>query len=384
MIVLGQTPEPLTQVAEGLELRPLEPEDRRQVTAVLDGWWGRPMGDLLPRPFFSEFCDTSFIVERGGEPVGFLVGFVSQTNPEDAYIHAVAVAPAWRGRGLARVLYERFGAVAKRKGRRRIRAITSPVNTASIAFHERLGFGVQMPAENEGDDGRVQFVLELPEPTSIDLDSASPCLAAAALRKPLRGNLVALEPLSTRHEHGLAEAAAASDWSLIAIDASSPAGFERWFGWMLATNGSGEQRDARAAFAVVRRRDGRAAGSTSFHAVYPEDRRVEIGMTWYARSEWGSGANVEAKLLMLTRAFALGFRRVEFKTDARNVRSRRALEALPAQFEGVFRKHMLVRGGERRDSAYYSVIDDDWPSVRANLERRLEKHLQRQGGEKAT
>jgi RimJ/RimL family protein N-acetyltransferase len=384
MIVLGQTSEAPAPPAESLELRPLETQDRRQATAVLDEWWGRPMGDLVPRPFFSEFCDTSFVVERDGKLVAFLVGFLSQTNPEEAYIHAVAVAPAWRGRGLARVLYERFVEVAKRHGRRRIRAITSPINTTSIAFHERLGFAVQMPAEDEGDDGRVQFVLELPEPTSIDLDSASPCLTAAMLRRPLVGNAIALEPLAPSHEQELAEAAAASDWSLIAIDASTPAGFKRWFAWMLASNGNTELRDARAAFAVIRRGDGRAIGSTSFHAVYPEDRRVEIGMTWYARAEWGSGANVEAKLLMLTRAFALGFRRVEFKTDARNVRSRRALEALPAQFEGVFRKHMLVRGGERRDSAYYSVIDDDWPAVRANLERRLAKHRQQPEGDRST
>jgi N-acetyltransferase len=378
MIVLGQTPQALTPLAEGLELRPLEPEDRRRVTAVVDEWWGRPMGALLPRPFFSEFRNTSFVLERDGELVAFLVGFLSQTNADEAYIHAVAVAPAWRGSGLARVLYERFGDIAKRQGRRRIRAITSPINTASIAFHRQLGFAVQMPAEDEGLDGRIEFVLELPEPTSIDLNRASPCLAAAALRKPLTGDLVALEPLAPRHEQALAEAAAASDWSLIAVDASTLAGFKRWLASMLGSNCSGELRDARAAFAVIRRRDGVAIGSTSFHAVYPEDRRVEIGMTWYARSEWGSGANVEAKLLMLTRAFELGFRRVEFKTDARNVRSRRALEALPAQFEGVFRKHMLVRGDHPRDSAYYSVIDDDWPAVRANLERRLAKHRQQQ------
>jgi N-acetyltransferase len=384
MIVLGQTADSPAQVAQGLELRPLEPEDRRRVTPVVDDWWGRPMGDLLPRPFFSEFRNTSFVLERDGELVAFLVGFFSQTNADEAYIHAVAVAPAWRGHGLARLLYQRFGDVAKRSGRRRIRAITSPINAASIAFHRRLGFAAQMPAEAEGDDGRVQFVLELPEPTSLDLDAASPGLAAAALLRPLTGDLVALEPLAPRHEQALAEAAAASDWSLIAVDASTPAGFKRWFAWMLASNCSGEQRDSRAAFAVIRRRDGVAIGSTSFHAVYPDDRRVEIGMTWYARGEWGSGANVEAKLLMLTRAFELGFRRVEFKTDARNVRSRRALEALPAQFEGVFRKHMLVRGGGRRDSAYYSVIDDDWPTVRANLERRLAKHRQQQEGDGTT
>jgi RimJ/RimL family protein N-acetyltransferase len=69
--------------------------------------------------------------------------------------------------------------------------------------------------------------------------------------------------------------------------------------------------------------------------------------------------------------FALGYQRVEFKAHPDNLRSRRALEALPAQFEGILRKHLLVRGGQPRDSAYYSVIDDQWPTVKANLERRL-------------
>ena len=81
----------------------------------------------------------------------------------------------------------------------------------------------------------------------------------------------------------------------------------------------------------------------------------------------------EAKLLMLDHAFErLGCLRVEFKTDSRNERSRAALAALPAKFEGIFRKHMLVRGGERRDSAYYSIIDDEWPEVRKNLGRRID------------
>jgi RimJ/RimL family protein N-acetyltransferase len=81
---------------------------------------------------------------------------------------------------------------------------------------------------------------------------------------------------------------------------------------------------------------------------------------------------VEAKLLMLTHAFErLECVRVEFKTDARNQRSRAALAALPAQFEGIFRKHRIVPGVGQRDSAYYSVIDDEWPQVRDNLRRRL-------------
>jgi RimJ/RimL family protein N-acetyltransferase len=105
-------------------------------------------------------------------------------------------------------------------------------------------------------------------------------------------------------------------------------------------------------------------GHTSYLNVREGDRVVEIGNTWLARSAWGTGANTEAKLLLLRHAFEdEGFLRVEFKTDAANERSRAALAAF-AQFEGVFRKHMLVRGGERRDSAWYSVIDDDWPAVR--------------------
>ncbi len=111
-------------------------------------------------------------------------------------------------------------------------------------------------------------------------------------------------------------------------------------------------------------------GSTRYLALRPEHRSIEIGWTWLTPAAWGTGANVEAKLLMLEHAFErLGCLRVELKTDARNERSRGAMAALPAQFEGVHRKHMLVRGGERRDSAWYSVLDDEWPAVRANLLR---------------
>jgi N-acetyltransferase len=118
--------------------------------------------------------------------------------------------------------------------------------------------------------------------------------------------------------------------------------------------------------------DGELVGHTSFLRYEPAHRTVEIGNTWLVPAAWGTGANVEAKLLLLQHAFeSEGLLRVEFKTDARNERSRAALAALPAEFEGVFRKHMLVRGGERRDSAWYAVIDDDWPQVKANLLRRL-------------
>ena len=118
--------------------------------------------------------------------------------------------------------------------------------------------------------------------------------------------------------------------------------------------------------------DDALVGHTSFLNDRPDDRVVEIGNTWLNPRAWGRGANTEAKYLLLRHAFENeGYLRVEFKTDATNERARAALAALPAEFEGVFRKHMLVRGGERRDSAWYAVIDEDWPEVRANLERRL-------------
>lgn len=116
----------------------------------------------------------------------------------------------------------------------------------------------------------------------------------------------------------------------------------------------------------------RVVGSTRFLALRPEHRSVEIGWTWLHPSAWGTGVNVEAKLLMLHHAFEVwGCRRVELKTDARNERSRGAMQAMGATFEGIHRKHMLVRGGENRDSAWYSITDDEWPDVERSLSARL-------------
>jgi len=121
-------------------------------------------------------------------------------------------------------------------------------------------------------------------------------------------------------------------------------------------------------FATVLRETGGAVGSTRFLALRPEHGSVEIGWTWLAPAVWGTGANHEAKLLQLRHAFEVWrCRRVELKTDALNEPARRSMEAFGAVFEGVHRKHMLVRGGENRDSAWYSVVDDDWPATQATL-----------------
>jgi len=123
---------------------------------------------------------------------------------------------------------------------------------------------------------------------------------------------------------------------------------------------------------VRRRADGELVGSSRFLNVRRPDRVVEIGWTWFNPAVWGSGVNVETKLLQIGHAFeTLGAIRVELKTDARNERSRGAMAALPAQFEGVLRNHMTVPDVGVRDSAYYSVIDTEWPAVRAALRSRL-------------
>jgi RimJ/RimL family protein N-acetyltransferase len=186
----------------------------------------------------------------------------------------------------------------------------------------------------------------------------------------LEGAIVRLEPLTLEHADGLWEASRdPRTWTWLPIlQPGSRAELDHWMAQALAA----AARRSEIPFATVCRRDGRTVGSTRFLALRPEHRSVEIGWTWLHPDAWGAGVNVEAKLLMLEHAFDVwGCRRVELKTDALNERSRAAIEACGAAFEGVHRKHMLVRGGENRDSAWYSVTDDDWPAVRALLARRL-------------
>jgi RimJ/RimL family protein N-acetyltransferase len=142
-----------------------------------------------------------------------------------------------------------------------------------------------------------------------------------------------------------------------------PGDFDRWFDEALAAT-------AEVPFAVVV--GGREVGSTRYLNFVPEHRRVEIGWTWLRRSAWGTGVNVETKLLLLEHAFERhGLQRVEFKTDARNLRTRGALLALGARFEGIFRKHMILPTGPR-DSAWYAIVEDDWPAAKERSLRRLE------------
>ena len=187
----------------------------------------------------------------------------------------------------------------------------------------------------------------------------------------LEGRLVVVEPLGPDHEGDLWEAAQdPAVWRWLPIyGAADRESFHAWLEDALERADAGLD----VPVAVVDRPTGKAIGSTRYLTLRPEHRGLEIGWTWNASSSWGTGANAEAKLLLLRHAFeTLGCIRVEFKTDALNERSRAALKALPARFEGIFVKHMLVRDGALRDSAYYAITDDEWPEVRANLERRLQ------------
>jgi RimJ/RimL family protein N-acetyltransferase len=189
------------------------------------------------------------------------------------------------------------------------------------------------------------------------------------LTRRLEGQLVVLEPLDAVHEGGLFAAARHEEiWRWLAPVGESRDYFASWFFTSLADHQAGRE----GVFATIDRSSGRPIGSTRYLNLRQAHRSLEIGWTWLTPSAWRTGANVEAKLLMLDHAFErLGCMRVEFKTDARNERSRAAIEALGAHFEGILRKHMIMPGVGVRDSAYYSIVDDDWPEIRAHLRGRL-------------
>jgi len=196
----------------------------------------------------------------------------------------------------------------------------------------------------------------------------------AELTGRMAGELVVVEPLAAEHEAGLLTAGRDPEvWPYLTsfpFAAETPERFHRWMQEALSASASGTE----GAFAIIERASGAPIGSTRYMALRPEHGGLEIGWTWLGRPWWRTGANVETKLLLLGRAFEqLGCQRVELKTDARNARSRGAMEALPARFEGIHRRHMRVPDGWR-DTAWYSVIASEWPAVQAALRKRLAAH----------
>lgn len=139
------------------------PKDYDWIINVVDIWWGATVSPALPRYLLDHFYNTSFVAERAGESVGFLVGFFSAADADNTYIHFVGVRAEDRKNGLAAAMYQEFFDLARSSGRKRVSAITGVANTGSIRFHERMGFSVGDPIENYNAKGmtRIKFSRDL-------------------------------------------------------------------------------------------------------------------------------------------------------------------------------------------------------------------------------
>ncbi|PVE70252.1 GNAT family N-acetyltransferase [Priestia megaterium] len=143
-----------------MTVRLVKGSDYYVISPLINDWWnGRQMSDLLPKLFFDHFKNTSFIVEEEGEIIGFLIGFLSQSYSNEAYIHFVGIHPEYRGKGIGRQLYNQFFDVIKQSGRNIVRCVTSPVNKTSIAYHTKMGFEIEQG--NKDNQDKVLFVKYL-------------------------------------------------------------------------------------------------------------------------------------------------------------------------------------------------------------------------------
>jgi RimJ/RimL family protein N-acetyltransferase len=182
--------------------------------------------------------------------------------------------------------------------------------------------------------------------------------------RPLAGRIVRVEPIEERHRERLREAAEREP-QIHRFTNMYTLGFDRWFDQAIAAENE---------IPFVVHVGDRPVGSTRYLNIEPFHRRAEIGWTWLERPQWGTGANIEVKYLLLEQAFErAGLMRVEFKTDARNLRVRGALLGIGGTFEGIFRKHMVLPDAIR-DSAWYAIVDDDWPAVKAMLAEKIARH----------
>ena len=187
----------------------------------------------------------------------------------------------------------------------------------------------------------------------------------------LRGDVVTVEPLRPAHHDALVEVVRDGElWKLWYTKVPAPpdvrAEIKRRLG--LLSQGS------MLPFVVIENKSGRVVGATSYMHIDAENRRLEIGSTFYAASVQRTAVNTECKRLLLAHAFeALDCIAVEFRTHFFNTASRRAIERLGAKLDGILRSHMRVPNGSLRDTCVYSIIASEWPAVRANLDWQLQK-----------
>ncbi len=185
----------------------------------------------------------------------------------------------------------------------------------------------------------------------------------------LEGRHVRLEPLTPEHSARLAEVGLDGDlWTWIPTPVRTPEEMSDYVQTALKEQAAGSALP----FALIEKTSGRAVGSTRYGNIDRDHYRVEIGWTWVARQWQRTAINTEAKYLLLRHAFeTLGCIRVELKTDSLNDRSRAAILRIGARQEGIFRNHMITANGRIRHTVYFSIVDSEWPEVKARLEAKL-------------
>jgi len=185
----------------------------------------------------------------------------------------------------------------------------------------------------------------------------------------LEGSHVRLEPLAKAHLAGLVLVGLDEElWRWIPVPVRTAEEMDAYIDTALEE----QKRGVSLPFALMERATGRAIGSTRYGNIDRTHRRAEIGWTWVAREWQRTAVNTEAKYLLLRHAFeTLGCIRVELKTDSLNERSRAAILRIGAQEEGIFRNHMITANGRIRHTVYFSIVDSEWPAVKARLESLL-------------
>lgn len=191
----------------------------------------------------------------------------------------------------------------------------------------------------------------------------------------LRGTTATLAPLSAAHHDDLVVATRDGElWKLWYTFVPSPEKMNDEIARRLGLQDKGSMLP----FAVIEAATGKALGMTTYMNIDAANRRVEIGSTWYAKRVQRSRLNTECKMMLLTHAFdTLKCIAVEFRTSFFNQQSRRAIERLGAKFDGILRNHMIMPDGARRDTCVYSIIENEWPSVRTHLNFQLQRFEER-------
>jgi RimJ/RimL family protein N-acetyltransferase len=193
--------------------------------------------------------------------------------------------------------------------------------------------------------------------------------------KTLIGHIVELISLERIHFQELETLARDKRiWAHYTFDGSDSTTFHRTLELALIE----QQKGTQFPFIIYHKTDKRFVGSTRFMDIQPIHKKLEIGTTWLLPDYWGTVVNLECKLLLLTFSFeALQTYRVQLKTDENNIRSRKAIEKIGGRFEGILRNDMVRDNGTKRNSAYFSILAEEWPEVKVRLTSLIEYHLQK-------